>query len=179
MVKLVDTRDLKSRAAKVACRFDPGSGHHPDDAWLALARCCGRHAGAWRCVHPTIVRTVLRNTIYAAAGWRSSASFQEHSFSLHLHLRLRSVPAGARPAGPPSLIVTGASPLRGRLDDGASARRPDPHRLAIPPRRSHRRRTSGAGRRALCQARASAQTAALECSAPCAGPPSAALQSRK
>lgn len=29
MVKLVDTRDLKSRAAKVACRFDPGSGHHP------------------------------------------------------------------------------------------------------------------------------------------------------
>ena len=28
MVKLVDTRDLKSRAAKVACRFDPGSRHH-------------------------------------------------------------------------------------------------------------------------------------------------------
>lgn len=99
----------------------------------------------WRCVHPTIVRTVLRNTIYAAAGWRSSASFQEHSFSLHLHLRLRSVPAGARSAGPPSLKVTGASPLRGPLDDGASVRRPDPHRLAIPPRRSHRRRTSGAG----------------------------------
>lgn len=133
----------------------------------------------WRCVHPTIVRTVLRTTAYAAAGWRSSASFQEHSFSLHLHLHFRSVPTGARSADLPSLIVTGASPLRGRLDDGASVRRPDPHRLAIPPRRSHRRRTSGAGRRALCQARASAQTAALECSAPCAGPPSAALQSRK
>ncbi len=99
----------------------------------------------WRCVHPTIVRTVLRNTIYAAAGWRSSASFQEHSFSLHLHLRLRSVPTGARSAGPPSLIVTGASPLRGPLDDGASVRRPDPHRLAIPPRRADGRRTSGAG----------------------------------
>ena len=28
VVKLVDTRDLKSRAAKAACRFDPGPGHH-------------------------------------------------------------------------------------------------------------------------------------------------------
>lgn len=29
MVKLVDTRDLKSLGLKGSCRFDPGSGHHP------------------------------------------------------------------------------------------------------------------------------------------------------
>ena len=32
MVKLVDTRDLKSRAAKVACRFDPGPRHQSSEA---------------------------------------------------------------------------------------------------------------------------------------------------
>ena len=34
VVKLVDTRDLKSLAAKAACRFDSGLGHHH----LALLR---------------------------------------------------------------------------------------------------------------------------------------------
>ncbi len=32
VVKLVDTRDLKSRAAKVACRFDPGPRHQSSKA---------------------------------------------------------------------------------------------------------------------------------------------------
>lgn len=43
MVKSVDTADLKSAATKVACRFDPGSGHQTH----------GRMTGATAASSPT------------------------------------------------------------------------------------------------------------------------------